>query len=366
MECLRTTAGWKDSFAYKKLIQLLVQQVIEPDKAMVIGGTWRVPLMEHLFDKSTITDLKVDATYSEASFSREYESCWCGDFDNSFFSSEQFDRAREIVYSEDSYKAVRGKSNKGYYVLGVDVGRLGCTTEVTVFKVLPQENKNISFRKVLVNLYTLEEEHFEKQAIFIKQIFFKFKAKAVALDGTGLGVGLIDFLVKDQINPDIDSDQDILPNFGVINDEAGVYKQYRTAETVDALYVIKFNAPVNSECYSYIKAQMNGNRIKFLIDDRSAQSKLLDTKEGQEMSLDERSDYLRPYVLTNILKEQMMNLIDSNEGGSSGNIVLKQSTRTIKKDKFSSMMCAMYYVRNEENARRGKAHKNIGKLMFFN
>jgi len=34
-----TTAGWKNTFAYEKLIQLLIQQIIEPKEAMVLGGT---------------------------------------------------------------------------------------------------------------------------------------------------------------------------------------------------------------------------------------------------------------------------------------------------------------------------------------
>ena len=35
-----TTAGWKNSFAYEKLIQILIQQIIEPAEAVVLGGTW--------------------------------------------------------------------------------------------------------------------------------------------------------------------------------------------------------------------------------------------------------------------------------------------------------------------------------------
>lgn len=34
-----TTAGWKNSFAYEKLIQLLIQQITEPGSAFVMGGT---------------------------------------------------------------------------------------------------------------------------------------------------------------------------------------------------------------------------------------------------------------------------------------------------------------------------------------
>ena len=58
---------------YEKLIQTLIQEIIEPEEAVVLGGTWRVPVMEKLLTRSFIEDLKIDGTYNEASFSREYK-----------------------------------------------------------------------------------------------------------------------------------------------------------------------------------------------------------------------------------------------------------------------------------------------------
>ena len=69
-----TTAGWKNSFSYDKLIQILIQQIINPDEAIVLGGTWRIPVMEGLQPKNFIQGLKLDGTYNDSSFSREYES----------------------------------------------------------------------------------------------------------------------------------------------------------------------------------------------------------------------------------------------------------------------------------------------------
>jgi hypothetical protein len=47
---------------------------------------------------------------------------------------------------------------------------------------------------------------------------------------------------------------------------------------------------------------------------------LLETKLGQGMSPEARNDYLKPFVLTSILKEEMINLREENEGI---NIILK-------------------------------------------
>lgn len=41
---------------------------------MILGGSWRVPVIEGLLQKSFVKDLKLDGTFNEASFEREYES----------------------------------------------------------------------------------------------------------------------------------------------------------------------------------------------------------------------------------------------------------------------------------------------------
>ena len=41
-----TSAGYKNTFAYEKLIQFLCESVARPDEAIVLGGTWRIPVME--------------------------------------------------------------------------------------------------------------------------------------------------------------------------------------------------------------------------------------------------------------------------------------------------------------------------------
>lgn len=76
MECKRTTAGYKNTFGYEQLIQILCQSVARPDDAIVLGGSWRVPVVEGLLDKDFVTELKLDGTFNEASFEREYKNLY--------------------------------------------------------------------------------------------------------------------------------------------------------------------------------------------------------------------------------------------------------------------------------------------------
>lgn len=352
-----TTAGYKNSFAYSKLIDLLIDSVLNPNEYMVMGGTYKTPVLEGLIDEDFVDQLKLQGSFNEDSFEREYESKWSGDAENAFFSFEKFEKHRQLRQPEYEYS---GRSSKtAYYVLGVDVGRVGCTTEVSVFKVTPQSQG--ASLKSLVNVFTYDAEHFEDQAINLKRLFYKFKAKRMAIDANGLGIGLIDFMVKSQVDPETG---ETLPDFGVYNDdEYEEYKKFRTDITEeDALYLIKANAAINTEAYTYAQTQMSSGKVKFLIDEASAKTKFLSTRMGQNATPDQRNEYLKPFVQTSILKEQMMNLTEENEGV---NIILKQSSKSIKKDKFSAFVYGLYYIKKEEDKRKKKKYGSISDFVFF-
>ena len=108
---------------------------------------------------------------------------------------------------------------------------------------------------------------------------------------------------------------------------------------------------------------MSSGKVKFLIDEQTAKAKLLSTKVGQNMTPDERNEYLMPYQQTTILKEQMLNLVEDNEGV---NIILKQNNKSIPKDKFSAFEYAMYFIKLEEDKRKKRKSSRLGSLMFVN
>lgn len=292
----------------------------------------------------------------EAGFEREYKSLWSGSIDGAFFNPNKFDQHRVLNIAETKYN--KGIAAKGYYIMGVDVGRLGDMTEAVIIKVTPAPT-GVS-RKQIVNIFTFEAEHFERQAIHLKKLFRDFKCNICVLDGNGVGAGLVDFLVRDQIDPDTD---ELLPNWGVFNDEDRKYREWQTEDTIhNALYIMKATAPINSELYSYCQSQLNSGKLLFLIDENVAKNKLMAQSQGQKMSAPQRADYLRPYVETSILKSQMMNLVQENEGA---NIILKRSSNKIKKDKFSALIYGLSWCKREEERNNKRGRRNVKDFMFF-
>lgn len=90
---------------------------------------------------------------------------------------------------------------------------------------------------------------------------------------------------------------------------------------------------------------------------------MLGTKLGQGMTPEERNEYLMPYQYTSILKDELMNLREENEGV---NIILKQANKRIKKDTFSSLEMGLYYIMLEEENKKKKKRFSAKDWKFYN
>lgn len=271
------------------------------------------------------------------------ESEWSGSAEDAFFDGEVFDKYRVIQLPE--YSNSLKKSKGAYYILSIDVGRLSDKTSIIVYKVVPKLGEaSIAY---VVNIFEMSDEHFETQSIKIKKLWRQFDAEKIILDANGLGVGLLDYILK----PQVDSEGNEYPALGVDyqNDEQQEhYKKYETQEMVkNIIYIIKATPQINSDMHVNALSRLSSGKVRLLIDHQVAKSKLLATKKGQEMSSEERAEYLRPFTSTSILKEEMMNLRKKED--AKGKVALERVNRKIHKDRFSSFEQGLYYIKLEDD-----------------
>lgn len=55
-----TSAGWKNSFAYQKLIEILLNSVIYPDKYMALGGDYKLAILEGAVKEDMVDEMKLN------------------------------------------------------------------------------------------------------------------------------------------------------------------------------------------------------------------------------------------------------------------------------------------------------------------
>lgn len=295
-------------------------------------------------------------TFNETSFEREYESKWSGTTEDAFFSPELFDKHRKL--NQPEYEATGRQTRDSYYIISVDVGRVGCQSAVVVFKVLPQ-TKGAALKNV-VNVYTYDEEHFGIQAVKLKRLYYKYLPKMMIIDGGGLGLGLIDYMVTKSEDP---VTKEIYPPFGISNDDSRTYKKFETDDMEkDAVHIIKANPEINTEAHTNVLSQISSGKVKFLIDERAAKTKFLSTKVGKAASSVQRANYLKPFTLTSILREEMLNLKEMHEGK---HLVLSPVNRKIKSDKFSAFEYGLYYIKQIEDNKGKRKKGRLKDFIFF-
>lgn len=322
----------------------MLRQITEPGKAIVLGGSYKIPIIAGLQNMDFIRSQKMSGTFSPTSFGREYLSHWSTGSEHSYFPAEVLDRYRSL--QEPIFEREPNLGANINYIMSIDVGRFSDQSEIVIWKYIPQVGTTST--KHLVNLYTFERMHFADQALEIKLIYEKFKPERVIIDGSGLGAGLIDELIKPHV--DVRTNQHLKP-WGVMNDDKGYYTQFKSSDMVpNLLYIIKATAPFNTEMYANLQTQLTTGKLRFLMDERRAKMKMEASraKKFKDMSEDEKMDWIVPFSLTSILKDQMINLEEKRDGI---NIILNRSNANIKKDKVSAMGYGLWYIKVEVDDR---------------
>lgn len=356
-----TSAGVKTSFAYDLLIDDFIDCIIHPDSTFVFGCDYRVPVLHSLLDKTYINKLKTSSSFSEDSFAREYASIWSGSSEEAWFNFDKMTKYRKIKNPETH--AISRANSEQFYLLSVDVGRLNDQTVCCVFRVnVSSEGK---YYATLVNLYVLgrtaETKPFYRQAIDLKKIMRKFNPREVIIDTNGLGLGMADEMVREQV----DEFGNIYPAYGFNNDDD--YLKIQPKDAIRILYGIKANGPLNSKIHGNAYTRINSGLVRFLIKEQEAKNALLSTKTGQKMTVLQRVKRLMPHEMTTKLFEEMANL-RLKKTGSNMDIVLEQINPRYPKDKYSAFAYGLWRIKEieEEQAkrRRRRAGGRTRQLIF--
>ena len=333
-----TSAAEKNTFCYDKTIEMMEQQIIQPNHTFCWGMDYRIPVITGLLAKDYLTELKLSPTFNELGFAKEYMSRFVGGSADAWFDFEKLSRSRKLVNPETSEKIVEGLES--FYIISVDVARLGCQSVATVLKVYP--NINTGYKINLVNIYilgkTIEEKVFTKQVIELKHLIERFNPREVVIDINGIGFPFADEMIKETYDP---VTQYTLPAYGFFN--RAEMLPYQQRGCIKNLYGIKANGQINSEMHSALYAKVYSGHVKFLISEQSARSKLMATRKGQRMSPEAQNKRLMPHQLTSILINEIMNL-KIKPTGISNQIAVEQINERMLKDKFSALEMGVYRV----------------------
>lgn len=346
-----TTSGNRQDFAFRKMKEVM-QEMAEGKLSFNIGFDYKIPVMFDLLDMDMVNEERESPSNSLLSYLREYCSIWTGSSEDSLVSLDDLNKCRTLSNAED--KAHSDKDKKAEYVLAYDVSRSegaqNANCCLTVVKIIPRGDG--TYQKHLVNLYNFEGTHFRDQALFLKKKVNEFNARVLIVDSLGIGSAVVDELVLE-----IDEN----PAYSVMNDDR--YNKYKTPDSLNIVYAIQGNAKETKNSYihnNFMKVVANKD-IKMLKQESSKRNDLL--KNRKRYDDDKLKNELQPFVLTDILVEEIMNLEYKQSGG---NTVVKEISRGINKDKYSSLSYNLFwiYLLESKNKIRKSEMVDISKFMM--
>ena len=338
-----TTAYFKNT-EYERNLQM-IDEMAELKGMAVLGSDWQLAC-EYGRGETKTQILAKKEKLSPVFFATNYESRWVGSTDNCLVDVNKLMELRILPKAE-----LKGDGKSEYYI-GVDVARSTKTsnnqTSISIGKVKRDKNDKVKHIQ-LINLINLPNGmNFTGQAIIIKQLKKIFKAKKVILDGNGLGVGLVDELLKSHIDPNTG---DELIAYDTINTDHESDEQ----ETDKCLFVVNAQG-INSEIIVNFINMVDSKTLQLL--DK------VDQNKAENMDSDIFKNGLMPSIQTEFFIEEVANLQLKTLNG--GKLTVERNSKTLDKDRYSSVSYMCYYIMTYENKSKKETKLDISNLFKFN
>lgn len=322
-----TTSGFRGSDEYERNIRM-VDETAELKGKIVLGSDWQLACAYGRGEtKSQILEKKTKL--SPIFFAMNYESRWVGAVDNALVDINKLLNLRTL--SKPEVKADKDSE----YFLGIDVARSVETgnnqSSVIVGKI--KRNKNGKVTQILIpNIFTLSNLlNFTAQSIEIKKIKRAFNAKTAICDSNGLGIGLVDELMKESFDPNTGES---LGCWNTINTDA----QPEVSESEKCLYDLKPQS-ANSDII-----------VSFIDMVESGKLRLLEKKQNADYSIKDKDNYVEnilPFIQTDFLVEEISNL--QLKALPSGKVTVDRVIKKYGKDRFSGLAYLLWYIKTFED-----------------
>lgn len=330
-----TTSGFRGSDEWQRSIQMY-KDMVDLKGEIVLGSGWMLACwMGRGSRKDQI--IKKKKTMSSVAFARNYEEKWVGAVDNQLVDIKSLLKTRTLTTP-----VLNNKDGKRDIILGVDVARSANTNNnKTIISVveLHHTNNGLIRQMDLVNMFLVTNQlNFTAQACIVKQVQAQYRAKCVIIDTNGLGKGLLDEVLKP--NVDIETG-DTYPAWNTINGD--IKSEYK--EALDLVFAlssqekdIKTGSRINSSVIVNFIGCVEGGKIR-----------ILEERKDNEFDITDLDEYMKfaPYEQTNALVEEVANLKIKHL--TNGEVTVERVLNKIDKDRYSSLAYALWWAMTYDN-----------------
>lgn len=303
-----------------------------------------------LLDINRLEAIKSQPEMSHVKYAMEYETLFYGESEDAFFNLQEIDSCQVIKlpflladktdFSKGrEYKANPTKLQGEIRLISADIALMGGNNNdasaFVLFRLIPND-KGRYIRQV-VNIETFEGSHAFDQAKRLKQIFYDFNADYIVLDCLGSGVSVYGHLCR--LTEDNDRGKNYRA-FSCFNDDE-LKGQCTESNALPCVYAVKGSQMFNHDCHARCQDMIQRELLLFLTDTEKGKTALMKEYSYGALSPTKQANMLSPYLQTERLISEMINLRTEIKNGY---IKLKESGYSARKDRYMALTYGNYYA----------------------
>jgi len=363
-EVYMSSAFYQSHWAYDKTKAYFANMLDDKRKYFCCGLPYQLAIKEGLLQKEQVEDEMSEDDFDEIAFSMEMGALWYGDSDGAFFRYDDISKHRKIknaYYSLDMYDKRGVNIPELAYgekrIMSVDVALMATkkhandATAIVINVAIPTNNN--SYTSNIVYIETFEGLKTDELGIIIMRYFYKYKCTDLVLDCQGNGLGVYDFITKEQY--DTTTGETYTAMCSCNDDNMASRCTVKNANKV--VWTVKANAEFNSSAATLLRAGIKNGNINFLASEFDIEDSIKKTSGYSKMSTSEQARLKLPYVQTSLLINEMINL----EHEIVNNKVKLKERPGMRKDRFSSLEYN-YYI-TQQLALKLKPKQDFGNLV---
>lgn len=340
-EIYMSSAYFKSSWAYKKAQSYTLNFFDDTKKYFICGLPYQVSIREGLLSRSQLEDEMSEADYNELVQQMEMECLWFGDTDGSLFKFDELTARRRLRKAFPPLSFCNDKitipklTATGKRILSIDVALMKSTKKkkndasAIYINDLIQVN-DTAYQSNFVYGETFEGLKTDELGMIVMKYFYEYQCTDLVLDTNGIGLGVYDFITKDQICQENGKRYQAMT---CINDK-DMAERCKVRDANKVVWSVKANANFNNEICVLLRNGIQNGKINFLIPEQDADSSLKETYKGYfKMSPTEQAKLKMSYIQTTFAVYELIKL---DHEVKNGNIKVKE-VDGMRKDRYSSI-----------------------------
>lgn len=339
-ELYMSSAWFKSHWSFQKLQAYFANMLDDTKRYFCCGLPYQLAIKEGLLQREQVEDEMSEADFDETSFRMEMGAEWYGDTDGAFFTYDDISQRRKLkiafyplmVYKNHNIKIPELATNERR-ILSVDVALLASKKHnndaacLTIGSAIPTENND--YISNVIYIETHEGLTTDELGILVMRMFYQYNCTDLVLDTNGQGIGVYDFIIKDQYDADYGVTYDALT---CIND-SNMAERCKVKNANKVVWSVKATADFNTRAALSLRAAFQSGKINLLVSEFDAEELIKKIRGFSKMTPIEQAKIKAPYAQTSLMINELINLDHEVKGT---NIKIKEKPG-MRKDRFSSI-----------------------------